>query len=152
MKVRFGFVSNSSSSSFLCDVCGDMQSGMDANLSDMDMSSCENGHTYCNAHANELTLEQKREWLISTAANDVKAEECKMADEEEIEEMIDENSYDFADSKPASNCPCCTLKSITDEDLINYMLHERKQNKKQVEEEIRSKYKNHDSLKNIKIE
>ena len=32
MKIRAGFVSNSSSSSFICDVCGDEVSGVDISL------------------------------------------------------------------------------------------------------------------------
>ena len=50
MKIRKGFVSNSSSSSFICDVCGSDYSGMDATLEDADMFECENGHTFCTNH------------------------------------------------------------------------------------------------------
>lgn len=50
MKLRKGFVSNSSSSSFVCDFCGSVESGYDACLSDFDMSMCEHGHTFCNDH------------------------------------------------------------------------------------------------------
>ena len=51
MKVRHGFVSNSSSSSFICVVCGDDYSGWDASLSDAEMFDCVNGHTVCLRHA-----------------------------------------------------------------------------------------------------
>lgn len=47
MKKRNGFVSNSSSSSFVCDVCGRVESGFDASASDFDMLECENGHIFC---------------------------------------------------------------------------------------------------------
>jgi zona occludens toxin (predicted ATPase) len=50
MKVRTGFVSNSSSSSFVCEVCGEEASGWDMCLSDADMVSCENDHTFCKSH------------------------------------------------------------------------------------------------------
>jgi hypothetical protein len=43
MKIRSGFVSNSSSSSFVCDVCGENISGMDIGLSDAGMFECMNG-------------------------------------------------------------------------------------------------------------
>lgn len=49
-KIRNGFVSNSSSSSFICDFCGYDESGFDLCLSDVDMSQCEKGHTFCNDH------------------------------------------------------------------------------------------------------
>ncbi len=49
-KIRNGFVSNSSSSSFICDFCGYNESGFDLCLSDVNMSQCEKGHTFCNDH------------------------------------------------------------------------------------------------------
>ena len=48
MKIRNGFVSNSSSSSFVCAVCGREESGMDMSLTDCEMSECVNGHIICN--------------------------------------------------------------------------------------------------------
>ena len=50
MKKRNGFVSNSSSSSFVCDVCGAETSGWDMCLSDAYMFECENGHEVCESH------------------------------------------------------------------------------------------------------
>ena len=43
MKIRSGFVSNSSSSSFICDVCGNPQESYDGE----GVSSCENDHEIC---------------------------------------------------------------------------------------------------------
>jgi hypothetical protein len=48
MKRRLGFVSNSSSSSFICDVSGHTECGMDMCLSEAEMSQCVNEHTFCN--------------------------------------------------------------------------------------------------------
>ena len=44
MKIRNGFVSNSSTSSFTCAVCGGTESGYDMELNDFEMSCCANGH------------------------------------------------------------------------------------------------------------
>ena len=46
MKIRTGFVSNSSSSSFVCDISGEEVQGMDLGLADADMYCCEEGHYF----------------------------------------------------------------------------------------------------------
>ena len=51
MKIRLGFVSNSSSSSYICDVCGEERSGYDFGLREAEMYSCMNDHTFCEEHA-----------------------------------------------------------------------------------------------------
>jgi len=50
MKIRTGFVSNSSSSSFVCDICGQDASGWDLDLADAGMCECRRGHIICNHH------------------------------------------------------------------------------------------------------
>ena len=44
MKYRNDFVTNSSSSSFVCEICGRNESGYDMPLSDAQMYECENEH------------------------------------------------------------------------------------------------------------
>ena len=51
MKTRNGFVSNSSTSSFTCDVCGETYAERDAGLTDAEMYRCANEHTFCESHA-----------------------------------------------------------------------------------------------------
>ena len=46
MKIRSGFVSNSSSSSFICDVSGAIISGYDLSLRDAEMNRCVNRHCF----------------------------------------------------------------------------------------------------------
>jgi hypothetical protein len=47
MKVRQSFVANSSSSSFICDLCGETFTGWDASPSQFDHYQCEHGHIFC---------------------------------------------------------------------------------------------------------
>ena len=56
MKLRKGFVSNSSSSSFTCDVCGNTESGWDLCMSEAEMCECVNGHIFCESHLDSITL------------------------------------------------------------------------------------------------
>lgn len=98
MKIRMGFVSNSSSSSFVCGVCGETASGMDVCLSDFDMTSCERGHYLCNHHLDEfLNKEEKKEF----------------------EDWKEENGDDEI---PAKFCPICRLQVVEPDDLIKYLL------------------------------
>lgn len=51
MKIRNGFVSNSSSSSFICEICNRTEIGWDGNsVTDFDMVRCVNDHTFCMSH------------------------------------------------------------------------------------------------------
>lgn len=56
MKTRNGFVSNSSSSSFTCHVCGNTESGFDAGLLEVGMYECLDGHTFCDDHKIDCDL------------------------------------------------------------------------------------------------
>ena len=50
MKIRKGFVSNSSSSSFVCEYCGSEASGWDMCLSEAEMVRCIHDHEICQDH------------------------------------------------------------------------------------------------------
>jgi hypothetical protein len=50
-KVRKGFVSNSSSSSFICEISGQVESGYDASPFDCGMVRCVNDHTMMEEYA-----------------------------------------------------------------------------------------------------
>ena len=48
MKIRTGFVSNSSTSSFICQVCENSWQGMDgSSYEDIGFTECKNGHAWC---------------------------------------------------------------------------------------------------------
>lgn len=72
MKIRKDFVTNSSSSSYICDACGHVESGWDICLSDAEMCECENGHTVCLDEMGELTFEAKLAYLIRTTQENIK--------------------------------------------------------------------------------
>jgi hypothetical protein len=62
---RKGWVSNSSSSSFICDVCGDAESGWDACVSDFGMTRFYCDHIVCDSEwsmdIDNLTFDQKKQ-------------------------------------------------------------------------------------------
>lgn len=69
MKYRRDFVTNSSSSSYICEICGREEFGMDIGMGDAEMVCCENGHTFCE---HEM-LDVSRETLESIVRNRIGA-------------------------------------------------------------------------------
>jgi hypothetical protein len=57
MKIRIGFVTNSSSSSYICQICGEQEESWDT--PDW-ITYCDNGHTFCTNHL-EIDSDHKAE-------------------------------------------------------------------------------------------
>lgn len=135
-KIRNGFVSNSSSSSFVCDLCGYETSGWDMCLSEAEMFECENGHTLCDEHMLEPTQEWLNEYIYKIK------EICQVSDEEfnewikerqidlnnvakdDIIELDHEFGYDesFRYDVPECLCPLCNFEELCMEDAMAYLL------------------------------
>lgn len=93
MKIRNGFVSNSSSSSFICEICGADESGYNMTYEDACMVSCQNGHLICREHL--------------------------LCSDETFVEILNENDdayYEF----PEKYCPVCCGEAVSTSDLISY--------------------------------
>ncbi|MCK9369184.1 hypothetical protein M0R04_04535 [Candidatus Dojkabacteria bacterium] len=114
MKIRKGFVSNSSSSSFICDVCGFVESGYDMSLYDAEMYQCENGHTFCNKH------------MVLASEYDMKCDD---------DEIVD-SRYEV----PSKYCPICSISSVSSDDMLAYLLKKNNTNKDKVTSEIRVEF------------
>jgi len=103
LKYRLGFVSNSSTSSFVCEICGASEAGMDASPTDFDMIECDNGHTICQEEALDG-------W-----------EEAKEKRDEEHEE--DDGYYDDS-LLPSTHCPICLFEVPSMPDIESYFVKE----------------------------
>ena len=56
MKYRSGFVSNSSSTSFVCEICGEIHEEEHNFIDNIGVVRCKNGHDFCIDH---LTKEER---------------------------------------------------------------------------------------------
>lgn len=101
MKFRKSFVTNSSSSSYICDYCGNEASGWDLCMSDAEMIECINGHTVCEAHLKNEDLD----YLYNTYGN------------EDSEEFWEDWRYEL----PEKYCPICNFQVFLDSDLLKYL-------------------------------
>lgn len=121
MKFRNGFVTNSSSSSFICQICGDVQSGWDMTSYEAGFVTCENGHEFCVSH------------LVN------------LPDGMEEYEFAYHGEVDY-DDIPADHCPICQMQVLSDGDLMSYIAT-KGMTRDTVLEEIRSRFASYDEFK-----
>ena len=119
MKNRFGFVSNSSSTSFTCDICGHTESGWDSNgLEDFGFYQCENEHIICQEEA--------------------------IGDD--IESIEDD---DIGDCIPEAHCPICRFEAVSNSNAKHYLKKEYGITDQTVFEEIKKVNKRRKVLKDF---
>lgn len=131
MKIRTAFVSNSSSSSFVCEVCGITESGFDASASDFDMAECKNGHVFCLSHQPtvDLTKIAKEDWIETIDQYFPPHREWSKENNKEAREILESGDYeklmeyiDEEDSTvPWFLCPICTMTVISEGDMKSYL-------------------------------
>jgi len=142
LKQRNYFVSNSSSSSYICEVCGNEYSGFDVSLYDAEMYECKHRHVFCEDHVDKNVLAAWKETEIQRYMK-----EYELTHDEAEDEL--ENDSDYRYDFPENVCPCCTLKTIVDNDLITYLLHISNMTRLECEDVIRSKFTNSKELNEI---
>lgn len=120
MKFRNGFVTNSSSSSFICQICGYVTGGYNYSLEDVGFVECVNGHEFCQEHVINIP-EGMYPW--------------------DFFNTLPEGRYEI----PEENCPICKMTLLTDEDYIA-ILHKKGIIKQDVFEEVKEKFGTYDKL------
>jgi hypothetical protein len=133
MKFRTSFVTNSSSSSFVCEICGRTESGWDLCLSECEMMECVNGHIFC---CDEVIEMPTKENMVKTILENEWNKECwingetKDYTEEELinmdQDFLFENFYseDGYYEVPECMCPICQFVEYSQSDLSAYLLKE----------------------------
>lgn len=144
-KFRLDFVTNSSSSSYTCIICGENICGMDVGLSDGEMYECIHGHIFCEAHSNiseanykEIAItiikdkiQKYEKWFKKEPENkyyqeriqELNNELNKMInvneDEYDFEKFVDDS--DFRYECPEKLCPICNFQELTNETISSYL-------------------------------
>ena len=156
MKIRSGFVSNSSSSSFICAVCNASHTGYDIGLSECEMSECTEGHTFCDEHMPDKsdTFDDRvakvkkylKEDFDGSRGEKLDAEDrlttiIKEKDDCDLEDWISEiDDGDDCYELDPSKCPICTLKSLNDFEALAYLLKKSGQTKEDLAVQVKSEF------------
>jgi hypothetical protein len=157
MKIRNGFVSNSSSSSFICCLTGEMASGMDLSLSDVEMAECQNGHQFLeelllNHNDEEETVEKCRQLYkeyCSTEYSSGNLEDLKLSDEDFIETYEDFRDEIESGEVSPLDCPVCQFTDLPWEDVAKWYLMKNKLTRKQFASSMRQQYKNYQEFSEL---
>ena len=148
MKFRKDFVTNSSSSSYICEICGRNESGWDLSLSECEMMECVNGHIFCCDEALErpskkemiqmiLENEWNKERWDDNIGNyrDFTEDELVVMDEDELfDEFCSESGYYDV---PECLCPICNFIEYSEYDLSAYLLKEYGVSRDEVFEDVK---------------
>ena len=161
MKLRTGFVSNSSSSSFVCDITGATESGYDASARDCGFAQCSNGHTFVEGlllPITDFTMEKyvklfveennSSKWRDILDVDDVtkllvEKNGGPVEDYETFVELINahyDEEYDDYEVSPF-RCPICMMHEVSTEMLMAYLMKTAGKDRKELTETIRKKYK-----------
>ena len=150
MKFRVDYVTNSSSSSYVCEICGRTESGWDLSLRDCEMMECVNGHVFC--YGESLDMPPKQEMIKAIMENewnkkywyDYRGDRTeKIYTEDELLEMEDDTVFcDFFNEDgyynvPECMCPICQFIEYSEYDLSTYLLKEYGISRDEVFEEVK---------------
>lgn len=137
MKFRKDFVTNSSSSSFVCDICGNVESGWDMSLREAGMVECVNGHTICQ----DEMLTPPREVMIRLIREEMESswsdmeyltdEELQAKTDDKLEELMMEREDGYY-SVPEECCPICQFIEYSNVDLAKFLEREYKVSRDEV--------------------
>lgn len=131
MKIRHGFVSNSSSSSFTCEISGLAASGWDMGLIEAGMYKCVRGHIMDEGYVHPVIDKIKSQgydacekFFADISEDAVNCFKENYEEYDDVDDAFDETylNHDVQGGLPRSLCPICQLKEFSQNDLFKYLL------------------------------
>jgi len=149
MKIRTGFVSNSSSSSYVCDVSGEAFEVQDGCFWDAGLCQCKNGHTFQKKFLVpwEKPVVTRKDMLAKLESITDSKRECQRFQEMSdaaLQAVYAEKCEDYTGyASNVNECPICTMTRLSDKDLIAYLLRRDGVDRGAVENQIRSQFESY---------
>jgi hypothetical protein len=136
MKIRNGFVSNSSTSSFVCDVCGEEYTGWDAGpCADYDCTQCENEHAMCLSHLEDMGKVKIPD--DKGCEHEFDREKNKFCAECGVEAWIEAEMENEDGYLRKELCPVCNFQTYARNEMAVYLEKTRKISRDEVFAEIK---------------
>lgn len=117
MKIRYGFVSNSSASSFVCNLCGYSIDGWSDDYDDDHRVCDEYGHELCGSCANNAQL---------------------IKDNYDGDDFWDE--YETSDTILSKNCPLCQMIKFKNDELVKFFLQQEQISREHLIQKLKSTF------------
>lgn len=154
MKLRLGFVSNSSASSFVCDICGRTETGWDGEGYGVEIARC-GSHEMCESHLKESFHEYcnhlpKDELVKLFEKEGFEPEKEDDLDEDDLEDLdcVMEYFEEYMEGMlPDWYCPICKMEQFIGSELAQFLAKHNNISREGIIKLVQSKFTTYKEFK-----